>query len=89
MMTWFRAHRRAFATAGHYLGLSPLSSLLSIIAIGIALALPTAGFWLLDNIEQVGNSLSETHEISLFLHYEASQKDVDEIKNRLKNTTAL
>lgn len=89
MIAWFRSHIRAFGMAGHYLGLSPLSTTLSIIAIGIALALPGAGFWLLNNVEHLVHSLGETHEISLFMTNDAEQADADEIQKRLEANNAV
>jgi cell division transport system permease protein len=89
MMNWLRSHVRAFGQAGRYINASALSSVLAIVAIGIALALPGAGFWLLDNIERLGRSLGETHEISIFLSSEAASADTAEIEKRLKNSSAL
>jgi cell division transport system permease protein len=87
-MKWLQAHLRAFGQAGRYLNASALSSLLAIIAIGIALALPSAAFWLLDNLERFGRTLGETHEISLFLDSEATPADTAEIEKRLQNSAA-
>lgn len=85
MIAWLRSHVRAFGEAGHYLGTSPLSSFLAVVAIGISLALPAAGRWALDNIEKLGRPIGDTHEISVFLSTEASRADVDEVEKRLKN----
>ena len=88
MIAWLRAHSRAFGEAGHYLGASPLSSLLAVLAIGISLALPAAGRWALDNIERLGRPIGDTHEISIFLSTEATRADLDELERRLKNAPA-
>lgn len=88
MSAWLRAHFRAFGEAGRYLGASPLSSLLAVIAIGIALALPAAGRWALDNVEKLGRPLGDTHEISIFLHPDAGRADRDELERRLGNAPA-
>lgn len=86
MIHWLRAHLRAFGEAGRYLGAAPLSSLLAVLAIGIALALPASGRWALDNIERLARPIGDTHEISLFLTPEATRADADEIEKRLKNS---
>lgn len=85
MIGWIRAHLRAFGEAGSYLGSSPLSSLLAVLAIGIALTLPAGGRWALDNIERLGRPLGDTHEISIFLVPEADRSEVAEIEKRLKS----
>ena len=85
MIHWLRAHGRAFGEAGRYLGSAPLSSLLAVIIIGIALALPAAGRWALDNVEQLGRPIGDTHEISIFLDSEASRAEIEAIEQRLRN----
>jgi cell division transport system permease protein len=85
IIRFLRAHLRAFGEAGRYLGAAPLSSLLAVVAIGIALALPAGGRWALDNVEKLGRPLGDTHEISIFLQPDASRTDAEEVEKRLKN----
>ena len=88
MKAWLRSHVRAFGDAGQILGAAPLTSLLAVLAIGIALALPAAGRWALDNIEKLGRPIGDTHEISIFLATDATRAEVDEVERRLKNAPA-
>lgn len=85
MSRWLRSHLRAFGEAGRYLGATPLSSLLAVLAIGIALVLPATGRWALDNVERLARPIGDTHEISIFLVTDASRADGEEIEKRLRN----
>lgn len=84
MIAWLRAHADAFADALRRLAASPLSALLSLLAIGVALALPAGGFVILGNIQNLGSGLVRHHEISLFLASDARAADVAEIEKRLR-----
>ncbi len=86
MRAWFAQHRAAVASALRRLWSAPLNTLLSLLAIGIALTLPAAGFVLLDNLRDVGRSASGVQQLSLFLTVEAGKKDVAEIESRLART---
>lgn len=88
MKAWLRSHVRAFGEAGRYLSASGVSTLLAILTIGIALALPAAGRWLLDNLDSIGQRLGDTHEITLFLTPDATRPDVIDIEKRLGNAPA-
>ena len=86
MRAWFAQHRAAVASALRRLWSAPLNTLLSLLAIGIALTLPAAGFVLLDNLRDVGRSASGVQQLSLFLTVEAGKKDVAAIESRLART---
>lgn len=84
MNAWFGQHRAALAQALHRLLATPLNTLLSLLVIGIALTLPGFGYVMLDNLRDLGRSASGVQQISLFMTIDASNKDVGEIENRLK-----
>lgn len=65
MRTWLRQHRQAFGAALVRLGRS--SALLSTLVIGVALALPTAGYALLESLHRLGERVRLEPEISVFL----------------------
>lgn len=88
MNAWLSQHKKAFNWALQRLTATPANTLLSLIAIGIALALPAGGQMLLGNALQfarnAGNA-SATPQISLFLSLDADRKTIDSIATRLKN----
>jgi len=92
MNAWLIQHGKALKWALQRLTAAPTNTLLSLIAIGIALALPAGGQMLLGNALQFarssGNS-NATPQISLFLSLDADKKAVDGIAARLKNHAAV
>ncbi len=67
MKTWFRHHFRAIEGAIGHLRKSPLSSLMNVLVVAIALALPFAGLTILENVRPMSQQLSVDPEISLFM----------------------
>ena len=86
-MAWLTQHQAALAAAFRRLWVTPLNTLLSLFAIGIALTLPGFGFVLLDNLRDVGQSVAGVQQISVFMDVAASRKDVAEIESRLKQVS--
>lgn len=84
MSVWLSQHRAALAQAFRRLWAAPFNTLLSLLAIGIALTLPAFGYITLDNLRELGNSASGVQQISLFMQMDASKKDVVEIESRLR-----
>lgn len=83
MNAWLTQHLTAIRNALQRLIGAPLNSLLSLLVIGIALALPATGVVLLDNLRQAAEGASGVQQISLFLTPEAGRKEVAEIESRL------
>ena len=65
---------------------SPLNTFLSLLVIGIALALPCAGWVAIENLLKLADNTSGVQQISIFMEVEASKKDVTEIESRLRET---
>ena len=86
-MAWLTQHQAALAAAFRRLWATPLNTLLSLFAIGIALTLPGFGFVLLDNLRDVGQNVAGVQQISVFMDVAASRKDVAEIEQRLKQVS--
>ena len=77
-------HLAALRNALRRLVVSPLNTLLSLLVIGIALALPSAGWVVLDNLRGITGSASGVQQISVFMSVDASKKEVGEIESRLR-----
>ena len=88
-MSWFAQQAQAFARAVRRLAGAPLSTLLSALVIGIALALPAGGQVLLSSFLGLARDVSGTPQISLFLAPDAPKADVAQIDARLKGHADL
>ncbi len=84
MKTFLAQHRAALRNAMHRLVGSPLASLLSLLVIGIAIALPSAGWLVLDNLRAITGGASGVQQVSIFMAIDAGAKDVAEIESRLR-----
>jgi len=88
MMTWLAHHGAACRLAVRRLTAVPLNTLLSVIAIGVALALPAGGQMLLSNALQLARNASPSPQISVFLRLDADRKSASEIEARLRKHPA-
>jgi len=82
-MNFFRPHWSAFVFACRRLAAAPANSLLSVLVIGIALALPAGGQMLLSNALTLGRSTSPTPQISLFMEVAAERMSADAVGAQL------
>jgi cell division transport system permease protein len=89
MRIWLLHHRDALLLALRRLVSAPVNMLLSLLAVGIALALPAGGQMLLTNVMRLAGESAPTPQISLFLELSADRKAVQEIDGRLKNHPAV
>ena len=85
-MIFFSQHFLALKGAWRRLTASLLNTLLSLSVIGVALALPAAGWVILDNLQQFAGQATGTQQISLFMNTEANRKHVAEIESRLNES---
>jgi len=88
MNAFFSQHFMALKGALRRLGASPLNTVLSLIVIGVALALPAAGWIVLDNFQDIAGSTTSVQQISLFMATDAHKKDIAEIESRLRDAKA-
>lgn len=85
MKGYISQHLAALYGAFRRLVAAPLSTILSLLVIGTALALPSAGWVVLDNSSTIAGNASGVQQISLFMTLDADKKDVAEIKSRLRD----
>ena len=83
MNAYLAQHSAALRDALRRVAAAPLNSLLSLLVIGIALALPSAGWLVIDNLGALAGSASGGQQISVFMNNDAGKKDVAEIESRL------
>jgi cell division transport system permease protein len=86
-MKWFAFHGAALQRALFRLAHAPLNTFLAALVIGIAVALPAAGWLALDNLERLGQHLAQAEQLSVFLQADAKTEAVKAIEQRL--TTRL
>jgi len=84
MMVWLDQHRAAARLAMRRLSAAPLNSLLYLLAIGVALALPAGGQMLLANALSLAGATSAAPQISIFMASGADRGMAAEIESRLK-----
>jgi cell division transport system permease protein len=80
-------HHAAQKSAVRRLLASPLNTLLSLIVIGTALALPAAGWVMLDNLQRFAGDIPGAQQISLFMTIEAGSKEAAEIESHLREAS--
>lgn len=83
-MNWLAAHWKAFALASMRLAQAPFNTLLSVLGIGIALALPAGGHLLLDHIAPLGRGAAASPQLTVFMAVDADRQAAREIESRLK-----
>lgn len=84
MSIWLSQHGDAFRTAVRRLVVSPVNTVLSLLAIGVALALPAGGQMLVTNVLQLARNSAPTPQISLFLELDANERAGQELQSQLK-----
>lgn len=84
MTVWLAQHAAALRLALQRLGAAPVNTLLSLLAIGVALALPAGGQMLLANALKVARNAAPAPQISVFVTLDAERKTATDIGERLK-----
>lgn len=83
-MNWLNAHRKALLLALRRLTESPLNTLLAVLGIGIALALPAGGQLLVEHVAALGRGAATTPQLTIFLAVAADRQAAKAIELRLK-----
>ncbi|MHB1094056.1 permease-like cell division protein FtsX [Thiobacillus sp.] len=84
MISWMRHHKHALGTALHRLRIQAFTTLLTALAMGVAISLPSGLYLGLENLSRVAGELPAQPEISLFLDAGASAEQKQVIAARLK-----
>ena len=83
MKVWLAHQLEAASLALRRLAAAPVNSLLSLLAIGVALALPAGGQMLLANALHLAGTTSAVPQISIFMAGNAERRASAEIESRL------
>lgn len=86
MIGWLRHQKHAFTAALHRLRAQPAASLLTALAMGVAISLPSGLYLALGNLDRLAGDLPAQPEISVFLDAEASTAQKQAIAQRLKQS---
>lgn len=89
MRNWLVSHLHVLLFSLRRLLTTPLSSLLNILVIGIALSLPAGMYLMLKSVQSLAEQTTDTHQISLFLNMDADTNEVARIGNQLKQHTGI
>ena len=84
MIGWMRHHKHALGTALHRLRMQAFTTLLTALAMGVAISLPSGLYLGLENLGRVAGELPAQPEISVFLDAGASAEQKQAIAARLK-----
>lgn len=84
MSSWLRQHWQTFRLTLARLRSNPLATLLNVMVIGVALALPLGGYLLLQNLGGVTREIASNPQVSLFLARDTGKADIAALQARLK-----
>lgn len=85
MRAWLAQHWRGLYTASARLAGSPLNSVLNMLVIAVALALPLFLYVAIENLQAASRHFSGTPQISVFMALDASRADVTQVEARIKH----
>lgn len=88
-MNWLRQQFRASLAALRQLAGHPVATLMTTLAIGVAISLPSGLYLILSNLDRLAGDLPAQPEISLYLDTEVSPAARDAIAARLKRHPGL
>ena len=84
MKAWLTLHWTAFAGTLAKLGATPFATVLNVLVIGVALALPAGAYTLLVNLQQAARNVSSDPEFSAFLSLDVKKDDIADLDRRLR-----
>ena len=86
---WLTQHGFVFFLTLKRLISTPITSLLSVVVMGIALSLPTGIYVLMENLQSISGQPINSPQMSLFLKSDAKKDDIDKIKQRLEENSQI
>lgn len=89
MNAWLRHHGMSFKLTASRLAATPLASMLNILVIGVALALPLGGYVLLSNLQAFSRDIATEPQVSVFLATDAGKSEIAEIDKRLRTAPGV
>ncbi len=81
---WLSQHWRVFIFTLKRLVSTPVTSLLSIIVIGIAFSLPAGIYILTENLQKISGQTVGSPQMSLYLKLSANENDINEVRQQLE-----
>jgi cell division transport system permease protein len=84
LIAWLRHHRMSFVQTVARLAHAPAATLLNVLTIGAALALPLGGYCILANVQALAANVSAEPQISVFLVGGATPRDIAGIESRIR-----
>ncbi|WP_374352133.1 permease-like cell division protein FtsX [Chitinimonas sp.] len=84
MKHWFRLHRLALASTLRLFLANPLASLLNLLVVGIAVALPLGLYTVVANLQQLAGRLPTEPQASVFLTPSANAADLARVQALVK-----
>lgn len=85
MRIWLQHHVLSFTQTLRRLLRSPFATFLNVTAIGIALALPTGTYCVLENVKSFSSRISAEPQLSVFLSRDAGKADITALEARLRS----
>lgn len=87
--TYFTNHWQAAASSWGRLKRTPMATLMTLLVIAIALALPSALFVLLENVKQVSQGWDDSSQISLYLKMDTAQDQIQPLLQQLQKNPEI
>jgi len=82
-------HRRTLTDSLRDLASEPLQSLMTVLVIAIALALPGALYLAVENLERLGGDVEASTQITVFVDLEATQYAISELESKLQTLAGV
>ncbi len=86
---WLHGHRDEAKRSWLDLWRSPLNALMTLLVIGVALALPATLQVALKNGQQVAGGIAQSTQITLYLHHRVSESSGRQLSDRLATDPAI